>query len=114
MFDHTETVSSGMSLDETIYKDPEVFNPDRFVAKPGHTPEPFFHSVFGFGRRFDTNVFAGLVLTCGRICPGSVLGDASIFIAVVCILSVFDISKAIGPDEKDIEPKVEFSSGIVE
>ncbi len=60
MFDHAQIVSSGMSLDENIYKDPEVFNPDRFVAKPGYTPEPFFHSAFGFGRRFDTNVFRGL------------------------------------------------------
>ena len=59
MFDHIEIVSSGMSLDENTYKDPEAFNPDRFVAKPGYTPEPFFPSVFGFGRRFDPSVLYG-------------------------------------------------------
>ncbi len=53
-------------------------------------------------------------LTCCRVCPGRILGETSVFIAVVCILSLFDISKAIGPDGKEIEPKVEFSSGIVE
>ena len=49
----SETLSRGMSLDEKIYKDPEAFNPDRFVTKVGYTPEPFFPSAFGFGRRFD-------------------------------------------------------------
>ena len=51
----SKTISRGMSLDEKIYKDPEAFNPDRFVAKLGYTPEPFFPSAFGFGRRFDSS-----------------------------------------------------------
>lgn len=45
-----------MSRDESVYSEPEKFNPDRFLAKPGVEPEPYFPSVFGFGRRSDSHL----------------------------------------------------------
>ena len=41
-----------MSRDETNYKDPERFNPDRYIPKEeGGAGEPFLVGPFGFGRR---------------------------------------------------------------
>ncbi|TFK75549.1 cytochrome P450 [Pluteus cervinus] len=70
-----------MTHDPAIYRDPMTFNPDRFLASPGHTPEPDPRQVvFGFGR---------------RICPGRLLADISVFLSCAMSLSVFDISPHI-------------------
>jgi hypothetical protein len=42
-----------MSRDESIYKNSELFNPDRFLpASQGGDEEPFLQGPFGFGRRY--------------------------------------------------------------
>ncbi|KDN36310.1 hypothetical protein RSAG8_10932, partial [Rhizoctonia solani AG-8 WAC10335] len=70
-----------------VYSDPESFNPDRFIDPT--TPDP---PVFGFGR---------------RICPGQHFAEASLFLAVATMLTVFDIrpvkdeqGNSIIPDSK--------------
>jgi cytochrome P450 len=43
----------GMSLDESVYSNPKVFNPARYLPKPAGAGEPHFSDIsFGFGRRF--------------------------------------------------------------
>ncbi|KAK0231772.1 cytochrome P450 [Armillaria nabsnona] len=76
----------GMGLDENIYHQATVFNPDRYLPKPQGKEEPYL-TAFGFGR---------------RICPGLFLAENGMWIA-----------KAKGEDGEEIIPAVEFSNGIV-
>ncbi|KAK2466588.1 hypothetical protein APHAL10511_001450 [Amanita phalloides] len=85
--------------DENNYKDPMVFNPDRFIAREGLTPELDPHDfVFGFGR---------------RRCPGDSLADANTFIVMAMTLSVFNIQKAKDANGHEITPKIEYQTGTV-
>jgi len=70
-----ETYNRQMCRDPEVYKQPEEFNPDRFL---GESPEldPAL-LIFGFGR---------------RICPGRILADASMFITEAMTLWSFDVS----------------------
>lgn len=48
-----------MSRDESVYTDPESFNPDRYIATSnGGAGEPSPVGPFGFGRRYVPTVFA--------------------------------------------------------
>ncbi|EUC62769.1 O-methylsterigmatocystin oxidoreductase [Rhizoctonia solani AG-3 Rhs1AP] len=66
-----------MSRDEKVYPDSENFNPDRFLD-PSVPDCP----VFGFGR---------------RECPGLHFAEASVFIIIASLLSVFKFE--VGQDE---------------
>lgn len=48
-----------------------------------------------------------------RICPGRVLADTSVYLAVTSILSVFNISKAKDESGNIIEPPVGQTSGTI-
>ncbi|KAF9562476.1 cytochrome P450 [Agrocybe pediades] len=81
--------------DEEIYPDPFTFDPSRHL---GSNPQPDpFKFVFGFGR---------------RACPGAHLAEMSLFLSIVNILAVFDISKPVGRDGKEYEPEIEWTGGI--
>ncbi|KAI0650117.1 cytochrome P450 [Trametes meyenii] len=87
-----------MLHDPETYADPFTFNPERFMAGPGKTPETDPRTVaFGFGR---------------RICPGLQLADISVFLGVAMSLAVFKIEKAV-ENGKVIEPSTEWTSGTV-
>ncbi|KAF7326503.1 O-methylsterigmatocystin oxidoreductase [Mycena venus] len=44
----------GMALEESVYSNPESFNPERYIPKPAGKGEPYFSNVpFGFGRRIS-------------------------------------------------------------
>ncbi|CAE7123543.1 unnamed protein product [Rhizoctonia solani] len=73
-----------MTHDETVYKDPEVFDPDRFLD-----PSTPLSPIFGWGR---------------RRCPGIHLGQSSLFITVASILMTFNIEVAQDENGKDIRP----------
>ncbi|KAG5734865.1 O-methylsterigmatocystin oxidoreductase [Termitomyces sp. T112] len=87
----------GMTLDENVYYEPFMFNPDRFFPKPIGRGEPHPPTSFGFGR---------------RICPGRYLADDSLWIAMATILATLSISKAIGADGKEITPELKFDLGV--
>ncbi|KAF5366421.1 hypothetical protein D9758_009789 [Tetrapyrgos nigripes] len=68
-----------MTHDPNVYKNPMEFNPDRFLrSQPERDPKDI---IFGFGR---------------RLCPGRLLGDASIFITLAMSLAAFDIQPLKG------------------
>jgi len=65
-----------------MYPEPDAFKPERFINADGSLrDDPVLSSAFGFGK---------------RVCPGRHFVDASLFIVVASILSVFKIEKAKG------------------
>ena len=62
-----------------MYPDPDSFKPERFINSDGSLrDDPVLTTLFGFGK---------------RICPGRHLADATIFIVIASLLSVFNIKK---------------------
>ncbi|EIN06103.1 cytochrome P450 [Punctularia strigosozonata HHB-11173 SS5] len=89
----------GFLHDPATYRDPENFNPSRFLeaeGKPAETDSRLF--CFGFGR---------------RICPGRQLADASIFLQCAMSLAVFNIDKPLDNSGTAIEPVLDRTSGVV-
>ncbi|GAB7350137.1 hypothetical protein MBLNU459_g0808t1 [Dothideomycetes sp. NU459] len=87
----------GFSIDPLLYDRPEKFDPDRFLT-PNEARSPHTY-VFGFGR---------------RICPGRLLADSNMFLAIAQSLAVFHISKEV--DEKSgkpLEPNTGTTAGLV-
>ncbi|KAG9076122.1 hypothetical protein FS749_012140 [Ceratobasidium sp. UAMH 11750] len=76
-----------------VYKDPETFNPDRFLD-PAVPPSP----TFGFGR---------------RLCPGIHYAGSALFIFIASILAAFDIEMAKDEQGNDIVPEAEADDGAV-
>ena len=65
--------------DPVMYPDPDSFKPERFIDEDGSLrDDPVLTTAFGFGK---------------RICPGRHLADATIFIVIASMLSVFNIKK---------------------
>ncbi|KIY48576.1 cytochrome P450 [Fistulina hepatica ATCC 64428] len=87
--------------DSRVYKDPEEFNPARFLPKPEGNAEPPYTALFGYGR---------------RICPGRYLANSELFIAVASILSVFEINCAVGSGSvsENSKPELKFSPGLIQ
>ncbi|KAJ7596428.1 cytochrome P450 [Mycena floridula] len=87
-----------MSRDESIYPDPEVFNPDRFFNPDGTLNDDDVIFTFGFGR---------------RICVGRHLAQATMFLAIASFLSTFNITKAKDVDGNDVPVVERYSDGVV-
>ena len=65
-----------------LYPEPDVFKPERFLNTDGSLrDDPVLASEFGFGR---------------RICPGRHFVDATFFIVVASLFSVFEIQSGEG------------------
>ncbi len=64
-------------MDPTLWKDPESFNPDRFLSSDGKTiVKPDYFIPFGVGR---------------RVCLGDVLAKAELFLLFSSLLHVFNL-----------------------
>lgn len=64
----------------------------------GDNPQPDpFKFIFGFGR---------------RTCPGAHLAETTLFLNIANILAVFNISKPLNEEGKEVEPLVEWSNGV--
>jgi cytochrome P450 len=65
--------------DPAVYPEPDVFKPDRFLNPDGSLrDDPTLISVFGFGK---------------RLCPGKHFADATLFISIASLFSVFNINR---------------------
>ncbi|CAE6411992.1 unnamed protein product [Rhizoctonia solani] len=76
-----------MSRDPRYYKDPEVFDPDRY--QDPSVPRP---PVFGWGR---------------RKCPGIHFAEASAFITIASLLTTFTFSKKRNGSGQEVMPEIE-------
>ncbi|KAJ7644946.1 cytochrome P450 [Roridomyces roridus] len=83
--------------DPAVYKDPFVFNPDRFMG-PNPETDPTEVGLFGYGR---------------RVCPGAHLADSSVWINVAKAVAGLDITRALGADGKEIDPVADTTDGII-
>lgn len=83
--------------DPSLYPDPFNVVPERYLGQTTEhiNPDPRTFA-FGYGR---------------RVCPGQSLAEDTIFSVVAAVLSIFSISKAIGPDGAPIEPEVSYTGG---
>ncbi|KAI0264154.1 cytochrome P450 [Gloeopeniophorella convolvens] len=87
--------------DPEAYPDPDTFSPERFLNEDGSVrDDPALSFAFGVGR---------------RICPGRYLVDATLFIVVASVLSVFNLTKAKDKYGHDIPIRVavEGQNGII-
>ncbi|KAH9990431.1 cytochrome P450 [Russula vinacea] len=70
--------------DPVMYPEPDVFKPERFINPDGSLrDDSVLTSPFGFGK---------------RVCPGRHLADATLFIAIASLLSVFNIKSNLTDD----------------
>ena len=68
--------------DPAFYPEPDAFKPERFLNADGSLrDDPVLLSAFGFGK---------------RICPGRHFVDATLFIVVASLFSVFNIERGEG------------------
>ncbi|KAF8170735.1 cytochrome P450 [Mycena galopus ATCC 62051] len=86
-----------MLHDPAVYDNPSKFDPDRFLQREGHTPEPDPRDIaFGFGR---------------RLCPGADLAENTLWATIVSIFFAFRITPAHDPAGKEIPIDLEYDEG---
>jgi cytochrome P450 len=87
-----------MTHDEGTYRDPDSFDPDRYIpVSEGGRGEPIPVGHFGFGR---------------RICVGQHLAEASVWIVVASMLSTINIRKAVDAQGREVTPDVDLTDGL--
>lgn len=87
-----------MTHNEEKYPSPMEFSPERYIAADGSLTDDIAEQQFGFGR---------------RICVGKYLAEASVWIAMVTMLAVFNINKAMDEDGREIDIAPEFTPGVI-
>lgn len=108
---------SGMSLDESTYKNPTKFIPERFLSPPLGNGELHFSCLFGFGRRLAFDLFCdrekySLTSEPDRKCPGVHFVERNLWIAIVSILATCTISNALDEHRNVIVPEASMSDGV--
>ncbi|KAI0253743.1 cytochrome P450 [Lactifluus subvellereus] len=80
--------SRAIMRDPAVYPEPDVFKPERYLSPDGTLlDDPILTTVFGYGK---------------RICPGRHFVDATLFIVVASLLSVFNIEKVPDPESRPL------------
>ncbi|KAJ3515357.1 hypothetical protein NLJ89_g1809 [Agrocybe chaxingu] len=88
----------GMTRDEQTYKNPEVFEPERFLTEDGQLNNDNVGYTFGFGR---------------RICVGRHLASSTFWYAMANVLATLDIAKKKDAMGNDLPLEVEYSFALV-
>ncbi|KAH9049222.1 cytochrome P450 [Lactarius deliciosus] len=88
----------GMMHDESVYSNPQTFNPERFIASETKSAEADPRACFGFGR---------------RVCPGVRVAEASLFLYFATTLATYQISKAVDESGAVLEPRVQYTSFLM-
>ncbi|EUC59551.1 cytochrome P450 family oxidoreductase [Rhizoctonia solani AG-3 Rhs1AP] len=85
-----------MLRDPDAYKNPERFNPSRFLGShPESNPEDI---IFGFGR---------------RRCPGALIADSSVWLSIVLTLATYKVSHTQMNGGKPQMPSLEYTIGVI-
>jgi cytochrome P450 len=83
------TICRAILHDPARYPEPDAFKPERFLNPDGSLlDDPVLVLAFGYGK---------------RVCPGRHLVDATLFITVASLLSVFNIEKGETPRGQPFE-----------
>ncbi|KAF8607191.1 cytochrome P450 [Ceratobasidium sp. AG-I] len=85
-----------MLRDPEVYKDPESFNPSRYLGL-NEAPNPE-DVAFGFGR---------------RRCPGIAVAQSSVWLSIALTLAAYNIEPVMDKDGKAKLPSLDYSVGIV-
>ncbi|GJE96514.1 cytochrome P450 [Phanerochaete sordida] len=82
--------------DESVYPDPDVFKPARFLDEDGslRADVPYPTEAFGYGR---------------RICPGRYFAHDILWLAIAHILSVFTVARELDEQGKETVPERGFT-----
>ena len=73
------TICRAILHDPARYPEPDVFKPERFLSPNGRLlDDPVLVLAFGYGK---------------RACPGRHFAEATLFITVASLLSVFNVEK---------------------
>ncbi|TFK40527.1 cytochrome P450 [Crucibulum laeve] len=83
--------------DESVYTQPELFNPDRFIDKNGELNGSDAILAFGFGR---------------RNCLGRHLASATIWLAIAAVLATFNIAPPKDEAGNDIHMESEYTGRL--
>ncbi|KAJ7095814.1 cytochrome P450 [Mycena belliarum] len=87
-----------MTRNESIYPEPERFDPDRYFTADGKLNDDDTVLAFGFGR---------------RICVGRHTADATVWATIVSVLSTFNIAQAKDAAGNDIDIEPHYTDGLV-
>ncbi|KAF5382347.1 hypothetical protein D9757_012726 [Collybiopsis confluens] len=91
------TVSMAPNRPLAVYKDPNTFNPERYLG-PNAEPDPVGRGLFGYGR---------------RICPGLHLADVSVWINIVKAVAAVQVEPALDANGVPKLPVPETTDGII-
>ncbi|KAJ7194939.1 cytochrome P450 [Mycena pura] len=83
--------------DPAVYRDPFLFNPDRFLGS-NTEPHPADMGLFGYGR---------------RVCPGLHLADVSVWICIAKAVAGLSIAPAVDEHGKPIDVVVDVTDGLI-
>lgn len=79
-----------------MYRNPDVFDPTRFLGDSPETDPRRY--VFGFGR---------------RVCPGKLFVEATLFLHITRTLAVFDIRPPLNSQGEEFPEPIDFEEGLI-